>query len=115
MGGEQGGPAGYKVDASRLDGVRRRCQGGGRGDLLGQTVLVTVARVLKRVWLMRCPKGRFGSQAGGEAGAVGWWDGEVELGLSLHLLGKSCLTPAGVNSQLPHAGSEGTPAPAPLG
>lgn len=71
LGGEQRGTAGCNVDASRLDRVRRRRQRGGRGDLLGQTVLVTVTHVLKRVWLMRHPKGRFASQAQGEVRAVG--------------------------------------------
>lgn len=32
----------------------------------------------------------------------------MELGLSLHLLGKSCLTPSDVSSQLPQAGNEAT-------
>lgn len=79
------------MDAGRLKGMRRRCQGGGREDLLGQTVLVTITHGLERVWLMRYPKGRFGSQASGEIGSIAWCDGEVESQLALS--GKVLLDP----------------------
>lgn len=69
-----------------------------------------LCRVLKRVWIMRCPQGRCVPQASGKSGLVECCDSALELGLTSHLLGRSCSTPAVsmglvTHSQLLHVGS----------